>query len=397
MRKSTSAEDEPGKPTDEDHPDSSQDEPDSSPLRRRTLLGGFAATGTAGALSATGLYGLDAFLSDTELFGETGSGETNSVQTGELDLGLAWESYYNPRNGNRERVDSAGDCDSGEFVDGSGAAIDLSGVQPGDAGSTEFCLQVDGNPGWLWVESTCPDPGAERALEATVSYDGACDGQAEPVVLASGESIEELSGSLCAVLATLGEGVRLGLDCVDPDTTHCLSLEWSFPNPEYRGQYEEYEGTELTFGLEFLAVQCRHNPDPRPPTEDGCQPRRCAGSGPPIDLIAYCADGQQVSAGEVSHEVLQSTDDGAPTKVGWESEIQLSTVVLYSDTSEWPQIENFHVDDGVASGTAMVGEGNVRARAALDDDQSLSDPAPDGETAITYVYNETTGAFERDK
>lgn len=386
-----------GEPTSEEHSASSRGESDSSSLRRRTVLSGFAATGTAGALSATGLYGLDAFFSDLELFGDGTVEEANSFDTGELDLGLAWENHYDPANGERELVDSVGDCESGNFVDGSRPAIDLSDVQPGDAGSTEFCLQVNDNPGWLWVESTCPDPRLERALEATVRYDAECDGDTEPLVLASGESVTELSGSLCEVLATLGSGVRLGTECVDPGTTHCVTLEWSFPEQEYKNQYKQYEGTELTFGLEFSTVQCRHNPDPRPPTEGGCQPGRCAGQGRPIDLIAFCADGQEVTSDDVSHEILQSTTDGAPTKVGWESELQLSTVVLYYDTPDWPNIENFHVDDRVASGTVRVGNGDERAQATLDDDQSVSDPAPEGETAVTYVYNEATGAFELDK
>lgn len=389
--------DETGQPTGEEPADSSEGDSDSSPLRRRTVLGGFAATGTAGALTATGLYGIDAFLSDLELFGDGTVEEANSIDTGELDLGLAWESYYDPANGARELVDSVGDCGSGMLADGSRAAIDLSDVQPGDAGSTEFCLQVNDNPGWLYVESTCPSPRLERALEATVRYDAGCDGDAEPLILPSGESVSELSGSLCEVLATLGGGVRLGTDCVDPTTTHCMTLRWSFPEQEYKNQYKQYEGTELTFGLEFSAVQCRHNPDPSPPTAGGCNPGSCAGRGPPIDMIAFCADGQQVSSDDVSHEILQSTTDGAPTKVGWRSDIQLSTVVLYYEQSDWPHVENFHVDDRVASGTVRVGSGDERGRAPLDDDQSASDPAPDGETAVTYVYNETTGAFELDK
>ena len=98
--------DETGQPTGEELADSSEGDSDSTPLRRRTVLGGFAATGTAGALTATGLYGIDAFLSDLELFGDGTVEEANSFDTGELDLGLAgYPNSVVPRRFDLDRIE----------------------------------------------------------------------------------------------------------------------------------------------------------------------------------------------------------------------------------------------------------------------------------------------------
>ncbi|MFB6124765.1 MAG: hypothetical protein ABEJ59_02235 [Halanaeroarchaeum sp.] len=188
-------------------------------VRRRELL---AAAGAIGSVSAVGAIGSVARLTDAETF-------AGSVfAAGALDLEIACDSETCA-------VDDAGTVQFG-FPD----------LQPGDEGSERLTLTQRGNPGWLWLVSTCPDEDLEEAITVSLGYDPGCAGAPDIVA----------EGTLASVLADLAHTVRLGDACLDGDGTACLTLDWAFPaTPDVA----QYEGASLEFELQVASVQCRHN------------------------------------------------------------------------------------------------------------------------------------------
>lgn len=362
-------------------------------VSRRKALASFTAVGTAGALTGAGMR---AFFSDVEVFGN------NAAQIGDIDLGLAWESYYHPHDGDRTLVDAEGDCgDDGTFVDNSRPALSLTDVRPGDAGEIKICFRTMTNRSWVWLGAMCPEPGLANVIDASVTFDEGCDGDADGMILASsnedGETTD-ISGALCDVLLTLSGGVRLGADCLSPISTHCLTLEWEFPERSYNNQYREYEGDTVEFVLDFHAEQCRHNDDPEPSIARQCSDEPCIKDGPGVSWIAFCADDDDhtdLDEGDVALEVLEANSEGEPTKIGWNSEsTPVGTVSIYYGTTDGPIIENFYIKDEVHSGTATIGAGDERTSKFEDGDQSPSNPCPAGETGIKYEWDEDGFTFD---
>lgn len=377
--------------TDEEDQISLGDAADTPVLSRRKALASFTVLGATGALTGAGIQ---AYFSDMELFGN------NTAHTGNLDLGLAWETHFTPADGERTLVDSAGDCGddtAGTFVDDSDPAIGLSDVRPGAAGTTEICFRTHDNAAWVWFGATCPEPDLAKAIEATVTFDAGCDGDLDAMVPTSSEEAEgvtELTGSLCDVLLVLSRGVRLGKACLPPETTHCLTVEWEFPEPQYPHQFAEYEDGRAEFVLDVQAVQCRHNEDPTNPIGRACDQEACLEDGPGISWIAFCTEDGELSDGDVTFEILERNVDGEPNKIGWDSGTnQLSTVVLYYGTPDGPIIENFTVAPGTTRGTATIGEGEPTS-AFENDEQSPSDPCPAGEMGIKYEWTGDAFTFE---
>jgi hypothetical protein len=166
----------------------------------------------------------------------------STFTAGALDLSVACES------------------DACAVVDEQTVSLDLADLVPDTEGTERFSLSVRGNPGWLWLASTCPGDGLENALDVTIRFDRDCHDTI----------VEEFSGTLREVLLALSEGVRLGDDCLAPDETACVEFAWEFPARE---DVEDYEGTAAAFELHFAAIQCRHNdgsisPITAPPCED---------------------------------------------------------------------------------------------------------------------------------
>lgn len=194
-------------------------------VSRRQLL---SAVGGAGTIGVLGGLGSAAFLSDRERF------RNGLFLGGALDLELACGTpNCNP-------------TDDGVFQ------FTLQGLEPGASGTERIYLEEVGNPAWLWLYSSCPTGELAEVLEATVTYDFACDGVAE----------ETVSGSLESVLEELHLGRRLGDRCLDSATRACLEFAWEFPDEPGA---EKYKGATADFELGFYAVQCRHNDGLTPP------------------------------------------------------------------------------------------------------------------------------------
>lgn len=214
-------------------------------ISRRKLLSSAAAVGALGAITGIGTA---AYLTDTEQF-------RAFLESGRLDLTVACRGD--------------GVC----TPDGDSVRFALGEVTPGDCGSIDLCLDVAGNPAWLWLRADCPTDGAAPIgdyLHADLTY-------------ADGTPVTGLpSGSLADLFAALAAGVRIdadhATDGVDPfrpgQPAVCLTLSWAAPAPspadETSVRYEcadavtlaeLQEGRQLEFELEFFAGQHRHSED----------------------------------------------------------------------------------------------------------------------------------------
>lgn len=102
---------------------------------------------------------------------------------------------------------------------------------------------------------------------------------------------------------------------------------------------------------------------------------------PGISFVAFC--GTDLQAGDLDFEVTDRKEDGDPIAIEWENTGSgtVGTVVLKAGT--W--FYNFYVD-GADSGTARVGDGEIVGQFA--DDQSPSEPCPDGENFVKFEFED---------
>lgn len=329
-----------------------------SELSRRRVLGGLATVGTLGALGGAGA---NAILRDVE-------GVRNDLVSGSLDLEVC--------------VDDGDGCVpvDGQRVD---LVVDLDDRDRGSVTVEVTLPATDGNnPGYVWFRTNCPDGrcGIEQATDATVRLDADCDGPAAPRKIAR--------GSLCDVLNTLGGGRPLDGDPVQPGRTICLEIEWDLVD-------DLCEEDRTTVTLEFFAHQARHTGGPeRPWTRRECDVRckpddECAcDEGPAISFVAFCVPEGVVLEPSDLEFGWRDDGEGDPVKIRWQSDVALSTVVLYHGSRGGPVFENF---PGGHSGTATVGAGGP-ARPG----QRPSSPAPDGETGIKFEYENGRFVLEPD-
>jgi len=197
---------------------------DSFQLSRRKLL---ASVGAVGGASAAAGLGTTALLSDQERF------DGNRVVAGELDMRVAYESYYSTlRSGNvpvqreggtvdnRTRVGLPGDANGTASVsvrnasrarafledtrdasfpsgydpldppadpcpnglgdaDNAPPAIELADVKPGDFGSVVFDFALCDNPGFVWLRGSLRDAAENGVTEPEADADAERDGVVE--------------------------------------------------------------------------------------------------------------------------------------------------------------------------------------------------------------------------
>jgi hypothetical protein len=227
------------------------------PVSRRALLAGVATVGASGTVVGR-THGL---FSDSEDRGV-------AFTAGGLDLGLAWQEEYRPREGGREVTTSpgsrwTGDCAVEGFVDDPPPAFGLAeSIRPGDSGTVRVALRLEGNPGWLYLGlgTDCPSGPLAAALSATATL-RRCD---------TGERLWRHTGTLAELLVALAGGVRPAEDCLDPGL-YRLDIEWEF-GAVPRNATGRYEDATVAFGLNVHAVQCRHNDSPDNPVDGpGCR------------------------------------------------------------------------------------------------------------------------------
>lgn len=184
---------------------------------RREILAGASGIGVFGAVGGAGTY---AVLNDAEEF------PGSSIAAGELDLDI--------------------DCqDGGCETDGNAVSFSFDGIEPGDTGTRTIELTVEGNPARLWLRTACPpasDPLGD-ALSVTLSDDEGCGGTGKL-----------FSGSLTDLQREFARGIALVENCLEPDDTRCLTLEWSFPDEDVEGLV----GLSTELDVEAIAEQCRH-------------------------------------------------------------------------------------------------------------------------------------------
>jgi len=243
-------------------------------LSRRKMLVGLGAVGVASA--GAGL-GTTAYFSDEESF------EGNTITAGELDLFVDYEASYDSDGAVENMADSASGTQDG---DPAGIFYDLQDVKPGDSGHVEFCFRIVDNPSYVWAcgdltqdENGITEPESHvddtpdlselgDSIDARLVY---CERDGEDIV----EGDEIVSGSLVDVFAALSGGAALDGDGVpglvpgeqgaydtlvddgDGDfiTGPCVCLFWEIPT----SVGNEIQSDALTMGLEFHAVQSRHN------------------------------------------------------------------------------------------------------------------------------------------
>jgi hypothetical protein len=165
----------------------------------------------------------------------------------------------------------------------------------------------------------------------------------------------------------------------------CLDVEWSLEDTLC-------EDDTANLSLEFHAHQSRHTDGPRSPWERTCDAtckidEECV-CGPAISFVAFCVDGDEpIDPTQITFDWSANAED-EPVYVDWEltddapADLELSRVALFYAT----EFENF---DGGRAGTAVVGEGTAGVST-----QSPPSPAPDGESALKYEYDEETESFE---
>ncbi|WP_152042421.1 hypothetical protein [Salinigranum salinum] len=184
--------------------------------------------------------------------------EENRLESGSLELGLAWEERYNGTTQEDEGVCGSETWDA--YHDVSEAIVELDAVEPGDSGTLDVCLRLSANVDSTWmrllvhsvaengVNSTeeqagdvTPDVGElQKYLEVTVQTDSDC------------ETARETSPRIEGDLAQMGAG-PLGTGMQLAEATRCVIIEWQLP--------EDVPATILTdsveFAIDFAAVQSR--------------------------------------------------------------------------------------------------------------------------------------------
>lgn len=240
-------------------------------LNRRTVLG---AAGAVGTVAAGAGLGTRALFGDTESFGE------NDITAGELDLRVAWKQRYEFGGTVREETSDGWPGDLRNDADA--PVVDLTDVKPGDSGSIRFKLQVDSNPGYLWLL------GAEEADEERGTTEPETDGVTGAVPVGSEGELDELTEatlsygtdgttayrtSLASLVGLGGVGNGVPLDggwstpvvdlvlgnataaALPAGTSHELRLDWEVPVSVGNGvQSDSYQ-----FTLGFYTEQARNN------------------------------------------------------------------------------------------------------------------------------------------
>jgi predicted ribosomally synthesized peptide with SipW-like signal peptide len=251
---------------------------DTFDLSRRKVLGSLGAIGVASA--GAGL-GTSAYFSDEESF------TSNTLTAGELDLVVDYETSVSQGGANTGSTTGSGTIDDNPAE----MQYDIDDVKPGDSGSLRFCPKVVDNDGWIFVgssgltdfENGLTDPENEvddtphegelsENIQVTVSY---CD--------ENSENKRELNNPDDYTLADLFLDLRTGF-LLDGDTDTdgkqpypgstddnnnnnnngpeqqgpCICIDWEIPTDVGN----EIQGDSVKFGVEFVAIQSRHNEDP---------------------------------------------------------------------------------------------------------------------------------------
>jgi predicted ribosomally synthesized peptide with SipW-like signal peptide len=264
-------------------------------LSRRKILGAAGAIGIAGA--GAGL-GTSALFSDEESF------ENNSIEAGEVNLVVDYETSVD-----QDGVDT-GSTTGGSSAFGGPAQIDgnpaskeyvINDLKPGDSGELLFCPKIVDNPGWLWVGSVDGLTGFENgqtepeeevddsaggqnngegqgelaeAIEVDVSYiNPPTPGAERELNNPDGYTLADLFKELESGFLLDGEpysGDPSGTQAYPSspnDTTQegpCLRIEWEVP----ASVGNEIQTDSLEFDITFAAFQERNNPVPENPFAD---------------------------------------------------------------------------------------------------------------------------------
>ncbi len=260
-------------------------------LSRRKILAGL---GTIGAASAGAGLGTSAYFTDEESF--TG----NRLEAGELNLVVDYATSVDQGSASVQSNTTG----SGS-VDGSAVQAEyvINDVKPGDSGKLVFCPKVVDNPAWLFagsdgavdyengqtdpegdVDASGGDPGKgagelSENVQVTVSYcefDGGDRDDPDDY-----STIRELNNPDDYTLADLALDLQTGflLDgdsatsgrqaypgSADASTQEgpCVCLDWEVPT----SVGNEIQTDSLEFGVQFAAIQERHNPEPNNPFID---------------------------------------------------------------------------------------------------------------------------------
>lgn len=226
-----------------------------SGLTRRRLLSATAFVGTTGALAGGGT---EMFFSDAETF------VNNSHLAGKLDLGIAWEEYYNG-----DRVASLPGPGFESYTDSHEAAISLDRIEPDDQGTLVTCVQLYDGVGDIWLRIV-PGRFAENGVtddEAVAGDDpGSTTGELQNYLdvdlwydtdqsngnVVEGDSIG--SGTLAEVTDQWRSG---GLIAENAESV-CIGLRWELPD----GVSPIVVSDSVEFTVEFAAQQQRSQENP---------------------------------------------------------------------------------------------------------------------------------------
>jgi hypothetical protein len=225
-------------------------------LSRRTLLGSITSVGILGSVSG---YGTRMVLSDDTRL------PTNDLESGRMNLGIAWTETYNG-----QQVETRGVCgstDPDDYVDNTAAVITLDRAEPGDEGVVRICTLADGDSPSVWVRLSAgefrengrsqmevdagddtPDEGElQRHLDLTAWIDDDCDGIRDDgeEVLASGTFVSAFDGPI-------GDGRLLAEDGTTPQ---CFSVRWTLPSDVPPTVLSD----SVELSIEFAAQQTRHD------------------------------------------------------------------------------------------------------------------------------------------
>lgn len=239
---------------------------------------GIARRKVLAAAAGVGGLGIAGGIGTASLLGDSGMFEENLLQSGSLELDIAWNCIEDQV----ARLDSDGENLTAtiESGDKAGSALLKIGL-PGE----------NNNPAHVWFQPTCPpkERGEVSGLLGSLYLEiysaeknaGSCAVNEGP------ELAEGYLGELAGQCGTKIDG------CVEPgDTPEYLLVEW-----EYRADTADFETTNFEF--RFFAAQCRNNDDP----ENPLRPRSC---GKDISWVAFCST-ESLTRSDVSFSVSGDT------------------------------------------------------------------------------------------
>jgi len=201
-------------------------------LTRRTVLAGLAG---AVGIGGVGGAGTRALLRDEEV--------------------VPGAALGNPYKGNR--VDLKLDCpEAGDACrsNAEGVTFAFEKIDPPATGRTTVCLELAGEPAWVWLRTTPPvDRSLADGLVTTLAF-----GDGTPVIDPAGETVEDRP--LNDVLTAFeGGGLLRGRQTdgvFSPPVERCLELSWSLPDRD-----TSHSEQSVGFELQFAAVQYRVGAD----------------------------------------------------------------------------------------------------------------------------------------